>query len=103
MLHAAQRVDFSDGGIGKIVTADVEATMAWRRRVLIFDGRTLAEAVSEINRYRPGKIILANDRLATRKVQGRISFNQLGDIAALIEDAYGAKATSLPGGVIVLS
>ncbi len=103
LLHAAQRVDYSASGIGSIVAADVEATMAWRRRVLIFDGRTLADAIEEINRYRPGKIVLANDRLAARKVQWRISLNQLADIAALIQDAYGAKVTSLPGGIIVLS
>lgn len=103
LLHAAQRVDYGAAGISKISPADIEITMAWRRRVLIFDGRTLAEAIEEINRYRPGKIILANDRLAARKVQGRISLNQLADIAALIQDAYGAKVTTLPGGIVVLS
>lgn len=103
LVHAAQRVDYGASGIGSIVAADVEATMAWRRRVLIFDGRTLADVIEEINRYRPGKIVLANDRLSARKVQGRISLNQLADIAALIQDAYGAKVTSLPGGIIVLS
>ena len=102
-VGAAQRVDYSASGIGKIVPADVEATMAWRRRELIFDGRTLGEAVAEINRYRPGKIILANERLANRKVQGRVSLNQLADIDALIQDAYGAKVTALPGGIVVLS
>jgi transmembrane sensor len=103
VLHTAQRANFGDGRISAIVPADVEATMAWRRRVLIFDGRPLAEVIEEINRYRPGEVILTNPQLAARKVQARISLNQLDDVAALIHDAYGVKVTNLPGGIMILS
>jgi transmembrane sensor len=103
VLYTAQRANYGDGRISAISPADVEATMAWRRRVLIFDGRPLAEVIAEINRYRPGEIILTNQQLATRKVQARISLNQLGDVAALIHDAYGVKVTDLPGGIMILS
>jgi ferric-dicitrate binding protein FerR (iron transport regulator) len=103
VLMTAQRADYGDGQVGKVMPADIEITMGWRRRVLIFDGQPLAEVVREINRYRPGKIILANDQLAMRKVQARFSLNQLADVAALIQDAYGANVTSLPGGIVILS
>jgi transmembrane sensor len=103
VLKSAQQADYGDGHLGKVVPADIEITMAWRRRVLIFDGQPLAQVVEEINRYRPGRIILANDSLAARKVQARFSLNQLADVAALIQDAYGAKITALPGGIVILS
>jgi ferric-dicitrate binding protein FerR (iron transport regulator) len=103
VLKTAQRTDFGNGQVGQVLPANIEATMAWRRRVLIFDGQPLADVVREINRYRPGKLILANDTLAARKVQARFSLNQLADVAALIQDAYGAKVTSLPGGIVILS
>ena len=103
VLTTAQLAEFGDGHVGQVMPANLEVTMGWRRRVLIFDGQPLAEVVREINRYRPGKIILANDRLATREVQARFSLNQLTDVAALIQDAYGAKVTSLPGGIVILS
>lgn len=103
VLSTAQQADFGNGQFGQVVPADIEMTMAWRRRVLIFDGQSLSQVVEEINRYRPGKIILANDTLAARKVQARFSLNQLADVAALIQDAYGAKVTSLPGGIVILS
>lgn len=103
VLHAAQRADYGNGRIGAVVPANVELTMAWRRRVLIFDGRPLTEVIEEINRYRPGKIIVTNPELAARKVQARISLNQLADIAALIHDEYGATVTDLPGGILILS
>lgn len=103
VLKTAQRADFGNGRVGEVVPTDIEVTMAWRRRVLIFDGQPLADVVREINRYRPGKIILANDDLGLRKVQARFSLNQLADVAALIHDAYGATVTSLPGGIVILS
>jgi len=103
VLQIAQRADYGEGGVGRIMPADIDTVMAWRRRVLIFDGQPLAEVVREINRYRPGKIILANDALAQRKVQARFSLNQLADAAALIQNAYGAKVTSLPGSIVILS
>ncbi|RDS81715.1 DUF4880 domain-containing protein [Dyella monticola] len=103
LLETAQRADYGNGRVSQVAPADIEVTMAWRRRVLIFDGQSLSEVVHEINRYRPGRIILANDALAARKVQARFSLNQLSDVAALIQDAYGAKVTSLPGGIVILS
>jgi transmembrane sensor len=103
VLKTAQRTEYGNGHVGQVMPADVEVTMAWRRRVLIFDGQPLAEVVQEINRYRPGRIILANEGLAVRKVQARFSLNQLADVAALIQDAYGAKVTPLPGGIVILS
>ncbi|WP_158628819.1 FecR family protein [Dyella choica] len=103
VLRTAQSAEYGNGRVGQVRPADLEVTMAWRRRVLIFDGQPLAEVVREINRYRPGRIILANDVLAARKVQARFSLNQLTDVAALIQDAYGAKVTALPGGIVILS
>ena len=103
LIAAAQRVDYGSGELGPAVAADTELTMAWRRRILIFDGQPLSEVVEEINRYRPGRIVLANTELAARKVQARLSLNQLADVANLIHDAYGASVTSLPGGIVVLS
>jgi ferric-dicitrate binding protein FerR (iron transport regulator) len=103
ILKTAQRADYGDGRFGKVMPVDLETAMAWRRRVLIFDGQPLAEVVREINRYRQGRIIIANDSLAARKVQARFSLNQLADVAALIQDAYGAKVTHLPGGIVILS
>jgi ferric-dicitrate binding protein FerR (iron transport regulator) len=103
VLKTAQQADYGNGLFSQVAPADIEITMAWRRRVLIFDGQPLAKVVEEINRYRPGKIILANDSLAARRVQARFSLNQLADAAALIQDAYGAKVTALPGGIVILS
>lgn len=84
------------------VAVNPEVAMAWRHRLLIFDDEPLSAVIDDINRYRPGKIILTNRDLAARKVHARFSLDQMADIATLIHDAYGADITTLPGGVILL-
>lgn len=99
----AEQAGYDQRGLQPSTPADTEAAIAWRRRVLVFDDRPLAEVVAEINRYRPGRIILTNDALAARKVHARFSLNQLGDAATLIHQAFGASVRSLPGGIVLVS
>ena len=74
---------------------------AWRQRLLVFKQSTLAEVVDEVNRYRPGKLILNGDALQHARVQASFSLDRLDDVIALIQDAYGARVTRLPGGIVL--
>jgi ferric-dicitrate binding protein FerR (iron transport regulator) len=102
-LQVAHEVNYGARGVGEAVAIDPQNALAWRQRVLVFDNQPLAQVVDEINRYRPGKIVLMDKQLAARKVHARFMLNQLTDVAALIHDAYGAHVTSLPGGIVLLS
>ncbi|MRB43370.1 iron dicitrate transport regulator FecR, partial [Bacillus thuringiensis] len=76
--------------------------MAWRERMLVFNDVPLATVIDEINRYRPGMLLLLDKALGRRRVQARFSLDQLADVATLIRDAYGIEVTRLPGGVVLL-
>lgn len=102
-LTAAQQVVLGAAGASGPRRVDLDAVTAWRRGVLEFNGVPLAQVVDEINRYRPGRIVLVGDRLAGSLVQARFSLDQLADAALLIRDVYGAQVTSLPGGIVLLS
>jgi ferric-dicitrate binding protein FerR (iron transport regulator) len=104
-LGRAQQVVYGGAAMATpvAVSADPATVTAWRQRELVFDDERLAKVVDEINRYRPGRLVLMNDGLGERKVQARFSLDQLADVIALIRDAYGAKVTALPGGVVLLS
>lgn len=77
--------------------------MAWRERMLVFRDAPLARVIDEINRYRPGRLVLLNPTLGRRRVQARFSFEQLRQAAELIRVAYGARCLELPGGVVLVS
>ena len=102
-LESGRQLTYDATGMGAPLAVDTQALMAWREQVLVFNNVTLATVVDEINRYRPGMLVLLNKQLGQRRVQARFSLQQLAGVALLIRDAYGAKCTELPGGVVVLS
>ena len=102
-LESGRQLTYGAAGIGAVATVDTQAVVAWREQVLVFNNATLATVVDEINRYRPGMLVLLNKELGQRRVHARFNLQQLAGVALLIRDAYGAKCTELPGGVVLLS
>ncbi|WP_339468729.1 FecR family protein [Pseudomonas sp. EL_65y_Pfl1_R83] len=102
-LDGGRQLTYGSAGASEVTTVDTQAVVAWRKQVLVFNNATLATVVDEINRYRPGMLVLLNRELGQRRVQARFSLQQLAGVALLIRDAYGAKCTELPGGVVLLS
>ncbi|MBB1603742.1 FecR domain-containing protein [Variovorax sp. UMC13] len=82
--------------------ADATAVSAWRRRQLVFDQTPLAEVVAEVNRYRPGKLILTDAAVGRKRVQASFSIDRLDDVIALVREVYGLDVTALPGGIVLL-
>ncbi|NBF02235.1 DUF4880 domain-containing protein [Pseudomonas sp. Fl5BN2] len=102
-LDSGRQLTYDATAVSEPVVVDPRNVSAWREQVLVFDNASLDTVISEINRYRPGMLVLLNAELGKRKVQARFNLNQLAGVALLIRDAYGAKCTELPGGVVFLS
>jgi transmembrane sensor len=106
--HAAaigpgQQIRYDETGLGSVVTVDPELVTAWQQGVLIFRLTPLAEVVDEINRYRPGKVILLNAALGRKRVSGRFRIDHMDEILVRLDQAFGAKSRALPGGIVLLS
>ncbi|WP_422086132.1 FecR family protein [Variovorax sp.] len=102
-LQAGQQVVYdavSIGGATDVQGADVSA---WRTGVLVFRQTPLAHVVAEINRYRPGRVVLLARGLADRAVSGRFAIASLDTVLVQIQRSYDLEARTLPGGVLVLS
>lgn len=101
---ARQQITYGSGSADLLATTTDVATLdAWRKGVLVFDNTPLAAVVEEINRYRPGKIIVTNPDLGRRRVQAQVRLDQMADVVALIRTGYGAEVTTLPAGIVLLS
>ncbi|UQV44236.1 DUF4880 domain-containing protein [Janthinobacterium lividum] len=101
-LDAGQQLVYDERGV-QAATAAPEEASAWRTGALSFVGKPLADVVDEINRYRPGRVVLRNAELGRRLVRMRFSIGQTDGALAMIRDLYGAQMTSLPGGIVLLS
>jgi len=102
-LDAGQQLVYDDHGAQAATTAPAGEASAWRTGALSFIGKPLAQVVDEINRYRPGRVLLRNPELGRRLVRMRFSIGQTDGALAMIRDLYGAQMTSLPGGIVLLS
>ena len=102
-IVANRELRYDDRRVMPPVQVDPAIVTAWRQGWLVFDQQPLAQVVDELNRYRRGRLVLMNDQLGKRLVQARFSLAQVADAERLIRDAYGARVTRLPAGVVVLS
>ncbi len=102
-LDKGQQVSYSDAGLGSVESVDVDRATSWRSGLLVFQNRPLAEVIGEVNRYRPGRIIITNEDLGRRVVNGTFRGDQVDTFIAQIEQLFGAKVTRLPAGLLLLS
>lgn len=103
LLRGGDQLTYSNADFGSVVKVDTRRTTAWRSGKLIFQGEALAQVVDEINRYRSGRIILANAALERRPVNAVFHLDQIDRAVSQIEHLAAARARQLPGGVVLIS
>lgn len=101
-LKAQQQVIYAAGTLGAVTSIDPAAVTAWQSGVLVFHATPLSEAVDEINRYRPGRIIVTNAALGRRLFNARFLIANVDGVVGQIQQVFGATVTNLPGGIVLL-
>jgi transmembrane sensor len=101
-LRAAQRVSYDGKVIGAVADVDPDIVMAWREGVLVFRNTPLVSVIDEVNRYRPGRIILMNRQLGQRMVTARFDIKKLDKVMREIGNAFKVSVRSLPGGIVLI-
>lgn len=102
-LSAGHQAIYDSGGLQGVTPVDVAAVTAWQQGQLVFRHEPLARVVAEVNRYRPGRIVLLNDRLGERDVVATFRLDRIDEAVGHLARAFNAQIRYLPGGVVVLS
>ncbi len=102
-LQADHQVSYSSQGLSAPVHVDPAEATSWRSGILVFHDRALSEVVDEINRYRPGRIVIMNAELGRRVVNGAFYVKRLDDFLDQVQQLFGARVRSLPAGLTLLS
>jgi len=82
---------------------DLAEEAAWRRGLLVFRDQRLGDVIEEINRYRTGRIVIADPRLRNRRVNGAFHTDRIDQVIDQMRLAYGVRATHLPGDVVLVA
>lgn len=101
VLHARQEVSYGGEDIGAVGGAGSPQASAWREGVVVFHNTPLPEAVAEINRYRPGRVVLMGDKLAARQISGRFKVEALDEALVQMQQLYHLEARRV-GGLLLL-
>lgn len=97
MGQANSRIHYQENGFvsaPQYVDSDMET--AWRRGKLIFNARPLGDVIAELERHRPGKIILINPQLHALQITGVFDLAQPEEILKAIETTLPVSVTRLP-------
>lgn len=83
-IEENQKVSYDgDGSIGAVETVDPLSIAAWRQGRLVFEDKPLSAVIAELERYIPGRIVIASAAVADRRITG--SFD-LADPHAVLRD-----------------
>jgi transmembrane sensor len=93
---------YSGTRLGPAIAVDPAPLTAWMSGLLIFHDKPLGDVLEEVNRYRPGRIVLTNPVLRRRLVNGVFHLDRIDGVIDQVR-ALGAHVVSLPGGLVVVS
>lgn len=102
-LRARQQAVYDGSSVSSVALVGAANLSAWRKGELVFTQARLSDVLDEINRYRPGRVMLMNAAARNRPVTGSFYIASLDLALAQLQYAFDLEARSLPGGVIVLS
>ncbi|NGX96925.1 MAG: DUF4880 domain-containing protein [Bradyrhizobiaceae bacterium] len=103
-LRGGQQVTFSESsGFGEPGRVDVEQAAAWQKGLLIVRDQSLTDVVQEVNRFRTGRIIIANPALGRRLVTGTFHLDRLDNFPTQVQQLFRVGIHTLPGGIVLLT
>lgn len=102
-LLARQQTAYNASALSGVTNIEPAQVTAWRNGELVFNQTRLADVITEINRYRPGRVVLMNDEARRRPVNGRFAIASLDLALEQLEQSFGLSAKSLPGHVLILT
>jgi transmembrane sensor len=102
-IDMGRQLSYGGDGLERPVAVDLTEAVSWQDGFLIFRLTPLSAVVAEINRYRPGEVILLDRALGAHPINGRVRIDRIDDALVWIEQAVGATSHRLPGGILLLS
>jgi transmembrane sensor len=100
-LAAGEQARISTVGITKDVAADVSDAVAWRERVLVFNGTPLGDVAAEYNRYNTRKIRIEDPDIALRQMSGTYSADHPQLLVAYLQKDNSISVATTDTGWVV--
>ncbi|WP_438274183.1 FecR family protein [Nitrobacter sp.] len=93
-LGAGEQIAYDDRRLGSMKPAG-QTEVAWRSGKLIFEDESLISVISDLNRYRAGRIVLFGDGLGALRVSGIFNVRNPGGVLDAIARTLPVTMTSI--------
>lgn len=95
-VHEGQRLRYQrNGKLPKPEQVELQQTTAWQQHRLLINDRPLSALITELNRYRVGRIFLSDAKLSSLRVTGVFSLDNPDDIVRTVCEVLGLQETQL--------
>ncbi len=71
--------------------ADGASAKAWSKGIIAIEGQSFVHAMAELDRYRPGRIIVLADLSRTKSVSGRFALQNVDDAITALAQIQGLR------------
>jgi transmembrane sensor len=88
--------------LGSIKAIDSQTVTAWQRGKLVFENQPLGEVMAELNRYHHGYLVISDDSIAQRRVNGVFSADQPLAVLSVLESSLQLHSTRINDYLILL-
>ncbi|GAA4332076.1 anti-sigma factor VreR [Pigmentiphaga soli] len=102
-LRAGQQTVYDAESLSGVAAVEPGRVSAWRQGRLVFERARLGDVLDEINRYRPGRVVLLNAEARGQTVSGTFFIASLDQTLSQLQHTFGLRARPLPGGLLILS
>ena len=96
-VPAGQQVRVAGGRMGQATNVDAEAALAWRHGVIILDQAPLGRVVDELERMKPGRVIITESSLRRLTLSGVFRVDDPDAVVEALNSALGLKTVSILG------
>jgi transmembrane sensor len=103
-LGAGQHLSGADGhyAVTPVSTQQLSSALAWREGAIVFEGISLADAVTEIERYTDARIVVSDPQTAALRVGGRFRTGNIHEFFDALQAALPISVRQGPDGMIFI-
>jgi transmembrane sensor len=95
-------IDSAIQTVQRLQPAQMEAAMAWKRGMIIFDADPLEKVIREVSRYSTTKFVIVEEKTKRLPVSGYFKVGDVDGLIAVLHDNFSIDARR-DGDVIILS
>lgn len=102
LLSPGEAVAYGASGMDRPEKIDLEERTAWHDGRFVFNNARLGDVLKQIERHRPGRIIVVSGSLADRRVSGSFSIDNPQAALASVQSLVGFQMTELAGRLVIV-